>query len=393
MESARLIAALARLVRDVGAAEELAQDALVAALEQWPREGVPRNPGAWLMSTAKHRALDLLRHRKMADRKHQDLVTEEAFEPDLRENLGDDLLPLIFIACHPILSREARVALTLRLLGGLTTTEIARAFLTPEPTLAQRLVRAKRTLSEANIPFELPPAAERLARLDSVLEVIYLIFNEGYAATSGDDWLRPALCEEAQRLVRILAGLLPQEAEVHGLAALLEIQASRLRARVNADGEPILLLDQNRARWDHLLIQRGLNSLSLAEQLAPERGPYTLQAALAACHARARAAADTDWHRIADLYAELAHLTPSPVIELNRAVALGMAHGPAVGLALADTLADRLPHYHLLPAVRADLLVKLGRHEEARVEFLRAADLTANTREQALLRGRAAALP
>lgn len=393
MESARLIAGLARVVRDVAAAEELAQDALVAALEQWPREGVPRNPGAWLMATAKHRALDLLRHRKMADRKHQDLVTAEAFEPDLRENLGDDLLPLIFIACHPILSREARVALTLRLLGGLTTPEIARAFLTPEPTIAQRIVRAKKTLTDANIPFELPPASERLARLDSVLEVIYLIFNEGYAATSGNDWLRPALCEEAQRLIRILAGLLPQEAEVHGLAALIELQASRLRARLGPDGEPILLLDQNRARWDHLLIQRGLTSLALAEQLAPERGPYTLQAALAACHARARTADQTDWRRIVALYVELGDLTPSPIIDLNRAVALGMAEGPAAGLALADTLLDQLASYHLLPAVRADLLVKLGRHAEARAEFLRAAELTANTREQTLLRQRAAALP
>jgi RNA polymerase sigma factor (sigma-70 family) len=400
MESARLIAALTRVVRDVGLAEELAQDALVAALEQWPESGVPDNPGAWLMAAAKHRALDLLRRRTMLGRKHEQLARElEALEgaaPDfdaaLDDPVGDDLLRLIFTACHPLLPTEARVALTLRLLGGLTTDEIARAFLVPEPTVAQRIVRAKRALSEARVPFETPRGSELASRLSSVLEVIYLIFNEGYSATASDDWVRPALCEEALRLGRILAELAPHEAEVHGLVALLEIQASRLRARVGPSGEPVLLLDQNRARWDHLLIRRGLAALARAEGLGGEPGPYALQAAIAACHARARTPEETDWARIAELYAALARLSPSPVVELNRAVAVAMASGPAAGLELVEALAGEpsLKSYHLLPSVRGDLLAKLGRFDEAREEFERAAALTRNERERALLRARAA---
>ena len=400
MESAKLIAGLARLVRDVGLAEELAQDALVAALEQWPESGVPQNPGAWLMAAAKHRALDTLRRRTMLERKHEQLARElEALEraaPDfdaaLDDPVGDDLLRLIFTACHPVLPTEARVALTLRLLGGLTTDEIARAFIVPEPTVAQRIVRAKRTLTRARVPFETPRGEELAARLSSVLEVVYLIFNEGYAATEGSDWVRPALCEEALRLGRVLAELAPREPEVHGLVALMEIQASRLRARVGPSGEPVLLLDQNRARWDQLLIRRGLNALARAETLTGEPGPYALQAAIAACHARARAAAETDWSRIAELYAALAEASPSPVVELNRAVAVAMASGPAAGLELVDALADEpsLKSYHLLPSARADLLAKLGRFDEARGEFERAAALTRNERERALLRARAA---
>lgn len=396
IESGRLIAGLTRLVGDVGLAEDLAQDALVAALEQWPAAGVPDNPGAWLMATAKHRAIDGLRRDKMLQRKHARLAHElesrqEAALPDLDaaldDEVGDDLLRLMFIACHPILSKEARTALTLRLLGGLTTDEIARAFLVPEPTIAQRIVRAKRTLSEADVPFEVPRGAELAARLSSVLEVIYLVFNEGYSATAGEDWVRPALCEDALRLGRILAGLAPAEPEVHGLVALMELQASRLRARVGASGEPVLLLDQDRGRWDHLLIGRGLAALARAESLAEARGPYTLQAAIAACHARARAAADTDWGKIAELYAELAQLTPSPIVELNRAVAVGMAFGPEAGLEIADSLRSEpaLQRYHLLPAVRGDFFVKLGRFSEARAEFERAASLTKNERERALL--------
>jgi RNA polymerase sigma-70 factor, ECF subfamily len=401
MESAKLIAALARVVRDVGLAEELAQDALVAALEQWPASGVPDNPGAWLMAAAKHRALDTLRRRTMLGRKHEELARElEALErtvPDfgaaLDDPVGDDLLRLIFTACHPVLSTEARVALTLRLLGGLTTDEIARAFLVPEPTVAQRIVRAKRTLAEARVPFETPRGAELAARLSSVLEVVYLIFNEGYAATAGDDWVRPALCEEALRLGRVLAGLAPREPEAHGLVALMEIQASRLRARVGPSGAPVLLLDQNRVRWDQLLIRRGLAALERAEKLADAPGPYALQAAIAACHARARTAEETDWARIAALYAALAEASPSPVVELNRAVATAMASGPAAGLELVDALAGEpsLRSYHLLPSVRGDLLAKLGRFDEARDEFERAAALTRNERERELLLGRAAA--
>ncbi|NCT66457.1 MAG: RNA polymerase sigma factor [Rhodanobacteraceae bacterium] len=401
IESARLIAGLARMVRDVGLAEELAQDALVAALEHWPRGGVPDNPGAWLMASAKHRAIDRLRRDQLLERKHAQLVHElEAAQaeatPDfaaaLDDDIGDDLLRLVFTACHPLLPAEGRVALTLRLLGGLTTAEIARAFLVPEATVAQRIVRAKRTLAEAQVPFEVPRGAERAARLASVLEVIYLVFNEGYAATAGDDWLRPALCEDALRLARVLAGLMPHEAEVHGLAALLEIQASRAGARTDASGRPILLLEQDRARWDRLLIRRGLAALERAERLGTP-GPYTLQAAIAACHARARTAADTDWPRIAALYGVLARIAPSPVVELNRAVAVAMASGPAAGLALVDALASEpwLKSYHLLPSVRGDLLAKLGRRDEARAEFERAAALTRNAREQALLRERAAA--
>ncbi|MET0623454.1 MAG: RNA polymerase sigma factor, partial [Pyrinomonadaceae bacterium] len=400
MESAKLIAALARVVRDIGVAEELAQDALVAALEQWPDSGVPDNPGAWLMTAAKHRALDLLRRRSMLERKHEHLARElEALErvtPDfdaaLDDPVGDDLLRLIFTACHPVLSTESRVALTLRLLGGLTTDEIARAFLVPEPTVAQRIVRAKRALSEARVPFETPRGAELAARLASVLEVVYLIFNEGYSATAGEDWVRPALCEEALRLGRVLAELAPREPEVHGLVALMEIQASRLRARIGPAGEPILLLDQNRARWDHLLIRRGLAALARAEGLGGESGPYALQAAIAACHARARTPEETDWARIAELYAALAQLSPSPVVELNRAVAVAMASGPAAGLEIVEALAEEpsLKSYHLLPSVRGDLLAKLGRFDEARGEFERAAALTRNERERALLRARAA---
>ena len=402
IESARLIAGLARLVRDVGLAEELAQDALVAALEQWPESGVPRNPGAWLTAIAKRRAIDQLRRRTVLERKQEQLgreleVRQELAADDLDgaidEDVGDDLLGLMFIACHPVLSTEARVGLTLRLLGGLTTDEIARAFLIPEPTVAQRIVRAKRTLAEARVPFEVPAPAERAARLSSVLEAIYLVFNEGYSATAGDDWVRPSLCEEALRLGRILAELAPEEPEVHGLVALMEIQASRLRARVGPSGEPVLLLDQDRARWDRLLIRRGLAALERAEALGGALGPYGLQAAIAACHARAHTAPETDWARIAALYDALAQLAPSPVVELNRAVALGMAFGPAAGLELADRLATEpsLVGYHHLPAVRGDLLDKLGRLDEARAEFERAAALTRNTRERDLLLQRAAA--
>jgi len=399
IESARLIAGLARMVRDVGLAEELAQEALVAALERWPESGVPENPGAWLMTAAKNRAIDLLRRRKLLERKQEEVGREvegEVETPDLDaaidDGVGDDLLGLVFIACHPILSPEARVALTLRLLGGLTTEEISRAFLVPETTVAQRIVRAKRTLAEARVPFEVPRGADLAARLSSVLEVIYLVFNEGYSATAGDDWTRPELCQDALRLGRILAGLLPEEPEVHALAALMEIQASRLRARVGPSGEPVLLLDQNRALWDQLLIQRGLTALDRAEKLGGARGPYALQAAVAACHARARTAAETDWSRIASLYEALLQVTPSPIIELNRAVAVSMASGPAAGLELVDELLSErsLQGYHLLPSVRGDLLAKLGRLEEARTEFERAASLTKNARERALLLERAA---
>jgi len=402
IESAKIIAALARMVRDVGLAEELAQDALVAALEQWPASGVPDKPGAWLMAVAKNRALDHFRHNKLLERKHEALgreieaeqeTAETDFAAAVADDIGDDLLRLVFVACHPVLSTEARVALTLRLLGGLTTEEIARAFLVPEPTVAQRIVRAKRTLAEARVPFEVPRGDELAARLSSVLEVVYLIFNEGYAATAGDDWTRPALCEEALRLGRVLAELAPREPEVHGLAALMEIQASRLRARVGPAGEPVLLLAQDRARWDQLLIRRGLAALARAEQLGGALGPYTLQAAIAACHARAHTAAETDWTRIAALYDALAQLAPSPVVELNRAVAVAMAFGPAAGLELADALSTEpsLRSYHLLPSVRGDLLAKLGRFDEAGAEFKRAAALTRNARERALLLARAAA--
>jgi RNA polymerase sigma factor (sigma-70 family) len=402
IESPRLIAGLARIVRDVGLAEELAQDALVVALERWPESGVPDNPGAWLMATAKHRAIDLLRRRTLLQRKHEELGREieaqqrvAAFDPDaaLDDDFGDDLLRLVFIACHPILPTEARVALTLRLLGGLTTGEIARAFLVPEPTVAQRIVRAKRTLAEAGVPFEVPRKAERAGRLASVLEVLYLVFNEGYAATAGDDWTRPALCEDALRLGRILAELAPNEPEVHGLVALMEIQASRLRARIGPSGEPVLLLDQDRGRWDQLLIRRGLAALERAEKLGGALGPYALQAAIAACHARARTPGETDWARIAALYEALARLAPSPVVELNRAVAVAMSSGPAAGLALVDALTSEpsLANYHLLPSVRGDFLAKLGRSDEARVEFERAASLTRNARERELLLERASA--
>ena len=403
MESARLIAGLARLVRDVGLAEDLAQDALVAALERWPETGIPDNPGAWLMATARHRALDGWRRNKMLDRKHAELGRElearQEAAPDLDTALddpvGDDLLRLIFTTCHPVLAPEARVALTLRLLGGLTTEEIARAFLVPVPTLAQRIVRAKRTLAEARVPFEVPRGAELAARLASVLEVIYLVFNEGYSATAGDDWTRPALCEDALRMGRVLAALAPRESEVHGLVALMEIQASRLRARTGRSGEPVLLLDQDRARWDWVLVGRGLAALERAEAMGVALGPYALQAAIAACHARARTADATDWARIAALYDALAQVMPSPVVELNRAVALSMAFGPAAGLAVVERLAAEpaLRDYHLLPSVRADLLLRLGRGEEAREQFLRAASLTRNAREQALLLARAAATP
>jgi len=400
MESARLIAGLTRVLRDVGLAEELSQDALVAALEQWPKTGVPDNPDAWLMAAAKHRAIDLLRQRQRLERKHEEveqaLAAQQALAtPDLDAALdnpvSDDLLRLVFIACHPVLPGEARVALTLRLLGGLTTGEIARAFLVPEATVAQRIVRAKRTLAEAQVPFEVPRGPELVERLSSVLEVIYLIFNEGYSATAGEDWIRPALCEDALRLGRILAGLAPTEPEVHGLVALMEIQASRLRARTSPAGEPILLLDQDRTRWDRLLIQRGLMALGRALALGGASGPYVLQAAIAACHARAVTAADTDWARIASLYETLAQQVPSPVVELNRAVAVGMAAGPAAGLALADALEAEpsLKGYHLLPSVRGDLLEKLGRFDEARAEFQRAAHLTRNAREKDLLLKRA----
>jgi RNA polymerase sigma factor (sigma-70 family) len=403
IESARLIGGLARMVRDVGVAEELAQEALVVALERWPESGVPDNPGAWLMATAKHQAIDLLRRSQRFDRKREELGREieegRDMTPDLEaaidEDVGDDLLRLLFVACHPVLSTEAQVALTLRLLGGLTTAEIARAFLVPEPTIAQRIVRAKRTLSEAGVPFEVPPSDARAARLQSVLQVIYLVFNEGYSATAGDDWMRPGLCEDALRLGRILAGLAPAEAEVHGLVALMEIQASRSRARTGPSGEPILLLDQDRSRWDQLLIRRGLQALQRAEELGRAPGPYVLQAAIAACHARARTPGQTDWGRIAALYAALAQVTPSPVVELNRAVAVGMASGPAAGLELVDALVSEpsLRSYHLLPSVRGDLLAKLGRFGEAREELRRAASLTRNGRERQLLLDRAAALP
>ncbi len=391
-------------MRDVGLAEDLAQDALVAALEQWPESGAPDNPGAWLMTAAKHRAIDLLRRNKRLERKYEEFGRDlaarlEGAAPDLDAALddpvGDDLLRLIFICCHPVLSTEARVALTLRLLGGLTTEEIAHAFLVPKQTVAQRIVRAKRTLAETRVPFEVPRGAELGARLSSVLEVVYLIFNEGYSATAGDTWIRPALCEEALRLGRILAGLAPQEPEVHGLVALMEIQASRLRARVGPAGEPILLFDQDRTRWDHLLIRRGLAALARAEKLGGALGLYTLQAAIAACHARARTPAETDWARIVALYDALAQLAPSPVVELNRAVAVAMAFGPAAGLELVDALVSEpsLEGYHLLPSVRGDLLVKLGRSGEARAEFERAASLTHNARERTLLLERAAACP
>jgi RNA polymerase sigma factor (sigma-70 family) len=409
IEAPRLIAGLTRIVRDIGMAEDLAQDALVAALEQWPESGVPNNPGAWLMATAKHRAIDHFRRNTRLERKHEELGRElgakEMAMPDLDsaldDDIGDDLLRLVFISCHPVLSTEAQVALTLRLIGGLTTEEIARAFLVPEPTIAQRIVRAKRTLADKRVPFDVPRGSELAARLSSVLGVIYLIFNEGYSATAGDDWMRPALCEDALRLGRVLAGLAPQEPEVHGLVALMEIQASRARARSGPSGEPILLFDQNRAHWDQLLIQRGLSALAIAERLSAtnpdfekmgtEQGPYTLQAAIAACHARARTPEATDWPRIVRLYSTLARVAPSPVVELNRAVAVAMASGPAAGLELVDSLTGErsLENYHLLPSVRGDLLKKLDRFDEARAEFERAASLTQNARERALLLDRA----
>jgi RNA polymerase sigma factor (sigma-70 family) len=409
IESPRLIAGLTRIARDVGVAEDLAQDALVAALEQWPESGVPDNPGAWLMTAAKHRAIDHFRRNTRLERKHEELgrdldarqmntgkVQMNDIEAALDDDVGDDLLRLVFISCHPVLSTEAQIALTLRLLGGLTTDEIARAYLVPEPTVAQRIVRAKRTLSEACVPFEVPRGADLAARLSSVLAVIYLIFNEGYAATAGDDWLRPALCEEALRLGRVLAELAPREPEVHGLVALMEIQASRAKARVGPKGEVVLLFDQNRAHWDQLLIRRGLAALDRAEtlraaKLVGARGPYVLQAEIAACHARARAPEETDWGRIVNLYSELAQVAPSPVVELNRAVAVGMESGPAAALELVDALISEpsLKNYHLLPSVRADLLRKLGRPDEARVEFERAAALTRNVRERDLLLERA----
>nr|WP_091676434.1 RNA polymerase sigma factor [Amycolatopsis marina] len=403
IESPRLIAGLMRIVRDVGLAEELAQDALVAALEQWPESGVPDNPGAWLMTTAKRRAIDLVRRQQRLERKVEEIGRDlelggagsvpepEAFVVD--DHIGDDLLSLVFTACHPVLSTEARVALTLRLLGGLTTPEIARAFLAPEPTIAQRIVRAKRALAKAKVPFEVPEGAELAERLSSVLEVIYLVFNEGYSATAGADWMRPELCADALRLGRILAELVPKEPEVHGLVALMEIQASRTKARTGPTGEPILLLDQDRGRWDQLLIRRGLTALERAETVEGPRGSYTLQAAIAACHGRARTAGETDWERIADLYAELATVSPSPIVELNRAVALMMAFGPEAGLEHLGGLADEpsLRSYHLLPSVRGDFLSRLGRLEEARAEFERAAALTQNERERALLLERAEA--
>jgi RNA polymerase sigma factor (sigma-70 family) len=403
IESARLIASLARIVRDLGRAEELAQDALVAALEQWPKSGIPDNPGAWLMATAKHRAIDLVRRDKRFERKVEEIghetqraMGDEDLDSALDDDIGDDLLRLVFTACHPVLATEARVALTLRLLGGLTTEEIARAFLVSESTVAQRIVRAKRTLAEKQVAFEVPRGAELAERLSSVLEVIYLVFNEGYTATAGDDWMRPALCEDALRLGRILAELAPLEPEVHGLVALMEIQASRTRARLGPTGEPILLLEQNRARWDQLLIRRGLNALAQAEALLRHHGlapgPYVLQGAIAACHGRAKSGDETDWERIVALYAALGALQPSPVIELNRAVAVSMAHGPAEGLAIVDTLVGdpALKSYHLLPGVRADFLAKLGRHKEAKADFEKAAKLARNERERTLLLKRAA---
>jgi RNA polymerase sigma factor (sigma-70 family) len=399
IESAKLIAGLARIVRDVGVAEELAQDALVAALQQWPTEGVPRNPGAWLMGAAKHRAIDYVRRQSLLQRKHQelgrDLQQKELSVPDhdaaLDDDVGDDLLRLVFTSCHPVLSKEARVAMTLRLLCGLTTDEIARAFLVPEPTIAQRIVRAKKTLTKEQVPFEVPRGADRMERLSSVLEVLYLVFNEGYTATAGSDWMRPALCDDAMRLGRILAELMPQEPEVHGLVAMMEIQASRFGARKGPGGEPILLLDQNRARWDQLLIRRGLTALRRAEELGMALGPYALQASIAACHARARTAEATDWAEIVRLYDRLAARMPSPIVALNRAVAVGFARGPQAGLDAVDALAGEraLEDYHLLPSVRGDLLVKLGRGAEARREFERAAEMTRNERERALLLGRA----
>jgi RNA polymerase sigma-70 factor (ECF subfamily) len=402
IESPRLIAGLARMTRDVGAAEDLAQDALVAALEQWPRSGVPDNPGAWLMTAARRRGIDGYRRDATLRRTQEEIgrgvEREQMTPPDLAaaadDVIGDDLLALIFTTCHPALSTEARVALTLRLLGGLTTTEIARAFLVPEPTIAQRIVRAKRTLSAAGVPFEVPAADELPARLGAVLGVVYLIFNEGYSATAGEDWLRPALCEEALRLGRILAGLAPREPEVHGLVALMEIQASRSRARVGRDGRPVLLLEQDRSRWDRILIARGLAALARARELGGSTGPFALQAAIAACHARALTAEDTDWERIAALYDALGQISPSPVVELNRAVAVAMAFGAAAGLEIADALIDQpaLASYHLLPSVRGDLLTRLGRHEEARAEFSRAASMTRNARERELLLARAAEL-
>jgi RNA polymerase sigma factor (sigma-70 family) len=404
IESPRLIAGLTRLVHDIGVAEELAQDALVAALEQWPKDGVPRNPGAWLMTTAKRRAIDLIRRNENFARKlqllgHELETTQGPEEPSAGEDIEDDLLRLVFTACHPVLSREARVALTLRLLGGLTTDEIARAFLVPEPTVAQRIVRAKRTIAKERVPYEVPSGPELAVRLASVLEVVYLVFNEGYSATAGDDWMRPGLCEDALRLARVLAGLMPREPEVHGLAALLEIQASRAAARTGATGAPVLLLDQDRSRWDHLLIRRGFAALARAEALTQGSGaapgPYALQGAIAACHARALTADETDWARIAELYAALAALTGSPVVELNRAVAVSMAEGPGAGLALVDALAatGALDGYHLLPSVRGDLLARLGRDREARAEFARAAALTRNNAERALLLSRAHPTP
>jgi RNA polymerase sigma factor (sigma-70 family) len=399
IESARLIAGLTRIVRDVGLAEDLAQDALVAALEQWPAAGIPDKPGAWLMATAKHRAIDRIRREQMVEKKHQELgfdLAQRLAAPDydsaLDDPIGDDLLRLIFIACHPVLSTDARVALTLRLLGGLTTAEIARAFLSPEATIAQRIVRAKKALTEAKAPFEVPRGPELVWRLGSVLEVIYLIFNEGYSATAGDDWTRPALCEDALRLGRMVATLVPDEPEVHGLVALMEIQASRLDARVGAAGEPILLLDQNRGRWDQLLIRRGLTALARAEALGAANGPYAMQAAIAACHARAATAEETDWKRIASIYDSLARITPSPIVELNRAVAYAMAFGPEAGLEIVDSLTGQraLNAYHLLPSVRGDLLFRLGHFAEAAEEFERASGLTHNERERALLLERAA---
>jgi len=396
MESARLIAGLARVTGDVGVAEELAQDALVAALEQWPGEGIPDKPGAWLMGTAKHRAIDHVRRRALHQRKEAQIAREleaqaEPVERDLDDDIGDDLLRLIFTACHPILSTDARAALTLRLLGGLSTEEIARAYLVPEATIAQRVVRAKKTLADARVPFEVPQAGARAARLSSVLEVIYLIFNEGYSATAGDDWMRPALCDDALRLGRVLAELVPNEPEVHGLVALMEVQASRTGARTGPSGEPILLLDQNRSRWDQLLIRRGLAALERAQALGGASGPYVLQAAIAACHARARTAGETDWRRIAALYEELARVTPSPIVELNRALAVAMAFGPAAGLEILDALTSEpsLEEYHRLPSARGELLMKLGRHEEARAAFERAASLTRNAREREMLLQRA----
>jgi RNA polymerase sigma-70 factor (ECF subfamily) len=402
IESAKLIASLTRVTRDIGQAEELAQDALVAALESWPQSGIPDKPAAWLLATAKNRAIDNLRRKKRLERKHEEIGREleadqaepPALDEQLDDDIGDDLLRLIFTACHPVVPAEGRVALTLRLLGGLTTEEIARSFLQSEPTIAQRIVRAKKTITEARIPFVVPSGLDRNVRLASVLEVVYLIFNEGYSATAGDDWMRPALCEEASRLGRILAELAPREPEVHGLVALMEIQASRFAARTGPDGAPILLLDQNRARWDQLLIRRGLAALERAEKLNRRKGPYVLQASIAACHARARKAEDTDWADIASHYAELARVMPSPVVELNRAVAVGMADGPAAGLAIAQALASEpsLKNYHLLPSVLGDFLMKLGRREEARAEFKRAAALTRNERERALLLKRANAM-